>query len=63
MHILIIPFILSQIPLGVLLKDEVKHEDMIEIMSSLQQYVPMVHYTAKETIQSTAEEVMVEFYL
>ena len=62
MRTLNIPFILSQVPLGVQLKDEVKHEDMIEIIFSFQQYVPMV-YTAKKTVQSNAEEVMVEFYL
>ena len=63
MHTLIITFIISQFPLGVSLRDEVEHEDMIEIMSSLQQCVHMVHYTAKETDQSNAEEVIVEFYL
>lgn len=46
-------------PLGVLLKSETKHEDMISIMTSLQQYTPLVTYTTNETIGSTGEEVEV----
>ena len=29
-----------QVPLGVLLKNEVRHEDMVSILEHLQQYVP-----------------------
>ena len=50
---------LLQVPLGVLLKRETKHEDMIDIMASLQQYVPVVQYITDEKIQSTGEEVEV----
>ena len=46
-------------PLGVLLKCETKHEDMISIMTSLQEYVPYVKYTSDEKIMSTGEEVKV----
>lgn len=49
-------FFFAQVPLGVLLKSETKHEDMISIMTSLQQYTPLVTYT---TNGSTGEEVEV----
>lgn len=51
-----------QVPLGVLLKSETKHEDMISIMDSLEQYVPLVKYTTDEKIASTEEEVEVQIY-
>lgn len=51
--------LLMQVPLGVLLKNETKHEDMIDIMLSLQQYVPTVHSMTDRDIQSTGEKVQV----
>ena len=44
---------------AILLKSETKHEDMIDILASLQQYVPLVQYAADEKIMSTGEEVRV----
>ena len=32
---------LTQVPLNVKLKNEIKHKDMVNIMTHLQQYVPM----------------------
>ena len=48
-----------KVPLGIMLKNETKHEDMIDIMSSLQQYVPTVHSTTEYDIQSIGEKVPV----
>ena len=50
---------LKQVPLGIILKSETKHEDMISIMESLQQYVPCKKYTTDEVVESTGEEVKV----
>lgn len=52
-----------QVPLGILLKNETKHEDMIDIMSSLQRYVPTVHSTAEQEIPLTGEKVQVSYIL
>lgn len=46
-------------PLGIILKSETNHEDMISIMTSLQQYVPCLQYTTDENIMSTGEDVKV----
>lgn len=42
--------------LGILLKNETKHQDMISIMDTLQQYVPCVRHKEDE-ILSTGETV------
>ena len=44
-------------PLGVLLKNENKYEDTIDIMSHLQQYVPVVTQTKQQLIPSIGEVV------
>lgn len=49
-----------QVPLGVLLKNENKGDDMVDIMSHLHQYVPAVEYTNKVFIPSTGEIVEVQ---
>lgn len=52
-----------QVPLGVMHKCETSHEDMIDIMALLQQYVPMVHTTVEKMIPSTAEKIQVHNYI
>ena len=54
-----ITHMLTQVPLGVLLKSETKHEDMIDIVSALQHYAPKVSYTTDEQIMSTGEDTTV----
>lgn len=43
-------------PLGILLKNETKGEDMVDIMSHLHQYVPAVEYT-RQVFIPTGETV------
>lgn len=49
----------QQVPLGVLLKNENKTDDMVDIMSHLHQYVPAVEYTRQCFIPTTDETVEV----
>lgn len=46
---------LLQVPLGVLLKNENKGDEMVEIMSHLHQYVPSFEYTRKVFLPSSNE--------
>ena len=48
-----------QVPLGVILKNENKGDDMVEIMSYLHQYVPVVKGTKSVHVPITGEEVQV----
>ena len=43
---------MSQVPLGVLLKNENKTGDMLDILKYLHQYVPTVHTTVDHMIDS-----------
>ncbi len=49
---------IMQVPLGVLLKNENKGDEMVEIMSHLHQYVPSYEY-AKKTYQTCTGELQV----
>ena len=53
-------FVLTKVPLGVLLKNENKADDMVEIMAHLHQYVPAVEYKSTVFIPSTGETVEVQ---
>lgn len=48
-----------QVPLGVLNKNENKGDDMVDIMSHIQQYVPAVQYTKSIFLPETSEAVEV----
>lgn len=48
-----------KVPLGVLLKNENKGDDMVEIMQHLHQYVPAVEYAKTVYLTSTREELQV----
>ena len=52
--------LLVQVPLGVLLKNENKADDMVEIMSHLHQYVPAVEHTKTVFVPSTGEMVQIK---
>ena len=52
--------LLVQVPLGVLLKNENKADDMVEIMSHLHQYVPATEHTKTVFVPSTGEMVQVK---
>ena len=39
-----------QVPLGIILKNETKHDEMVEIMDHLHQYVPTV--TTREIVDA-----------
>ena len=41
----------SQVPLGVILKNEQKLEDMVEILDNLQEYVPMTTITDERVVR------------
>lgn len=46
-----------QVPLGILLKDEMKYEDMVEIMRHLHKYVPCVTSVTKKVLPGSDKEV------
>ncbi len=46
-------------PLGILLKNENKGSEMVEIMTNLQHYVPLVEYSEDHFIPSLGEAVQV----
>lgn len=48
----------AQVPLGVILKNEAKGDDMVDIMSHVHQYVPTVAHTEEVTL-TTGEKVVV----
>ena len=48
-----------QVPLGVILKNENKGDEMVEILSQMHQYVPAVQYTKSVRVPITGEEVQV----
>lgn len=50
-----------QVPLGILLKNENKGSDMVEILTHLHQYVPVKEYTKQVFIPSINEEL--KFFL
>lgn len=50
-----------KVPLGVVLKDENKKEDMIAIMKWLHKYIPTLEYQKKHTMSTNEEEVSDEF--
>lgn len=49
----------TQVPLGVILKNENKSDEMVEIMAHLHQYVPSLEYSECKKI-SSGETVMEE---
>lgn len=48
-----------QVPLGVILKNENRGDDMVEILSHMHRYVPVVQYTKSVRVPITGEEVQV----
>ena len=48
-----------QVPLGILLKDEIKYEDMLVIMEQLQDYVPSTTSCTKQVLPDSGREVQV----
>ena len=49
-----------QIPLGVLLKDENKLDEMVDIMSHLHQYIPAQEFTEDVALPNTGGTVPVQ---
>ena len=49
----------AQVPLGVITKSEQKLEDMVEIVTKLQQYVPTITKTEEVLVAATEEPVTV----
>lgn len=47
-----------QVPLGVIPKDEIKHEDMIDILEHIQQYVPAKE-ECRELIDPVTKDAMI----
>lgn len=47
-----------QVPLGVIPKDEIKHEDMIDILEHIQQYVPTKE-VCRELIDPVTKDAMI----
>ena len=58
-HLLLINFAL-QVPLGVILKNEMKGDEMVEIVKHLHQYVPSVEYSEQVTISSSENVTLVK---
>ena len=48
-----------QVPLGILLKNETRGEDMVDIVAHHHHYVPGVEYTTEHLIEATGETVPV----
>ena len=49
-----------QVPLGVLLKNENKGDDMVDIVTLLHQYVPVIENTSRLEVPGIGEEVEVK---
>ena len=50
----------TQVPLGIILKNENKGDEMVDIMSNLHQYVPAAEYTTSVTVPGTEETVLLQ---
>lgn len=50
---------ISQVPLGVLLKDENKLDEMVDIMAHMHNYVPLTHYAKDDKIPGSIDETVV----
>ena len=48
-----------QVPLGILPKNEMKHDEMIEILDTIQKYVPTQSTVKKVNIPGTSENLEV----
>ena len=49
-----------QVPLGIILKDETKYDDMIDILEHIQQYVPVKHVQRELVVPVTGEVLHLE---
>ena len=52
--------IISQVPLGVLLRDENKLEEMVDVLVNLQQYVPLTIHSKEVEVPSTEETMSMQ---
>ena len=50
----------TQVPLGIILKNQNKGEEMVDIMSDLHQYVPAVEYTTSVTVPVTGKTMLLQ---
>lgn len=58
MSALVHDYTLPQVPLGIIMKNETKLDDMVQIMNTLQQYVPATEETA--VVQVEGEDIPFE---